>query len=80
MSRELHDGGKDGLVPLEAIDIRQATGFADMLRRMSRTAFGGRELGEAFEVLSAMANDPDCTIVVTVSGAMTVAKMGKVLC
>jgi deoxyhypusine synthase len=80
MSRELHDGGKDGLEPLEAIDVRQATGFADMLRRMSRTAFGGRELGEAFEVLSAMADDPDCTIVVTVSGAMTVAKMGKVLC
>ncbi len=80
MSRELHDGGKDGLEPLEAIDVRQATGFADMLRRMSRTAFGGRELGEAFEVLSAMAADPDCTIVVTVSGAMTVAKMGKVLC
>ena len=45
-----------------------------------RTAFGGRELGEAFEVLSAMAADPDCTIVVTVSGAMTVAKMGRVLC
>ena len=56
------------------------TGFADMLRRMSRTAFGGRELGEAFEVLSAMAADPDCTIVVTVSGAMTIAKMGRVLC
>ena len=31
-------------------------------------------------MLSAMAADPDCTIVVTVSGAMTVAKMGKVLC
>lgn len=42
-----------------------------MLRRMSKTAFGGRELGQAFEVLSAMAADPDCTIVVTVSGAMT---------
>ena len=51
-----------------------------MLRRMGRTAFGGRALGEAFEVLSAMAADPDCTIVVTVSGAMTVAKMGRVLC
>ena len=27
-----------------------------------------------------MANDPDCTIVLTISGAMTVAKMGKVVC
>ena len=45
-----------------------------------RTAFGGRALGEAFEVLSAMAADPDCLIVVTVAGAMSVAKMGRVLC
>ena len=80
MSRDLHDGRQDGLQPLESLDPRRVTGFADLLRRMSRTAFGGRELGEAFEVLSAMAADPDCTIVVTVSGAMTVAKMGGVLC
>jgi deoxyhypusine synthase len=80
MARELHDGRSDGLEPLEALDIREAAGFADLLRRMSRTAFGARELGDAFEVLSAMADDPDCTIVVTLSGAMTVAKMGKVLC
>jgi deoxyhypusine synthase len=80
MSRDLHDGQKDGLEPLEALDLRRVTGFADMLRKMSQTAFGGRELGEAFDVLSAMAADPDCTIVVTVSGAMTVGKMGKVLC
>ncbi|MCD4728096.1 MAG: deoxyhypusine synthase family protein [Pirellulales bacterium] len=80
MTRELHDGREDGLEPLESLDVRRAEGFADMLRRMSRTAFGGRELGEAFEVLEAMANDPQCLIVVTLSGAMTVAKMGRLLC
>ena len=78
--RELHDGRQDGLEPLTSLDVRAATGVADLLRRMGHTSFGGRELGEAFEVLSAMADDPDCTIVVTVSGAMTVAKMGRVLC
>jgi len=80
MPRDLHDGRDDGLQPLEPLDIRGAEGLADMLRGMSKTAFGARRLGEAFEVLSAMAADPDCTIVVTVSGAMTVAKMGRVLC
>jgi len=80
MSRELHDGRDDGLTPLESLDVRGAEGCADLLRRMSKTAFGGRALGEAFEVLSAMADDPDCTVVVTVSGAMTVAKMGRLLC
>ena len=78
--RELHDGREDGLQPLESLDVRAAAGLPDLFRRMGRTAFGGRELGDAFEVLSAMAADPECTIVVTVSGAMTVAKMGRVLC
>ncbi|MFZ5830499.1 MAG: deoxyhypusine synthase family protein [Planctomycetota bacterium] len=80
MDRELHDGRDDGLEPLESMDVRSISGFDDLLRRMSKTAFGGRELGEAFDVVCKMAADPDCTIVVTVSGAMTVAKMGRVLC
>ena len=80
MERILHDGESDGLVPLESLDVGRAENAADLLRRMSRTAFGGRALGEAFEVLTEMAADPQCTIVVTVSGAMTVAKMGGLLC
>jgi deoxyhypusine synthase len=37
-------------------------------------------LGEAAEVLAAMVQDPDCTIVGTFSGAMSVAKMGLLIC
>ena len=74
MKRVLHDGRADGLVPLESLNVRRASGVADLLQNMSNTAFGARELGEAFDVLLAMAGDPRCTIVVTVSGAMTVAK------
>jgi deoxyhypusine synthase len=80
MDRKLHDGREDGLEPLEALDVGAAGSFADMLQRMSKTAFGGRALGEAHQVLSAMVEDPDCTIVLTVSGAMTIAKMELVLC
>jgi deoxyhypusine synthase len=80
LKRELHDGREDGLEPLKSIDVRSAKNFADLLQQMSKTAFGGRELGEAYQVLREMAADRDCTIVVTVSGAMTVAKMGRVLC
>jgi deoxyhypusine synthase len=47
---------------------------------MSQTAFGGRNLGEAADVLEAMVRDDDCFKVVTVSGAMTIAKQGLVLC
>jgi deoxyhypusine synthase len=80
MSREFHDGREDGLEPLESLDVRGAGGFADLLQRMSKTAFGGRQLGEAFEVMKLMTSDPECTVVVTLSGAMTIAKMGRVLC
>ncbi len=78
--RTLRDGRDDGLDPLESLDVRAADGFADMLQRMSKTAFGARQLGEAFHVLKQMAADKECRIVVSVSGAMTVAKMGRVLC
>ena len=77
--REFHDGRDDGLLPLESLDLDRVQSFADLLRGMSRTAFSGRSLGEAFEVLLAMVRDPDCKVVMTLSGAMTIAKMGKVI-
>lgn len=78
--RDLHDGRQDGLEPLESLDVRRPGGLPELLEAMAKTAFNGRRLGEAFAVLRAMADDPQCHVVVTVSGAMTVAKMGRVLC
>jgi deoxyhypusine synthase len=77
--REFHDGRQDGLVPLESLDLEKVSSFADLLRGMSRTAFGGRALGEAFDVTLAMVKDPGCKVVLTLSGAMTIAKMGKLV-
>jgi len=77
--RRMHDGREDGLTPLESLDLDRVTSFADLLRAMSKTAFGGRALGEAFDVTLAMARDPDCKVVLTLSGAMTIAKMGKLI-
>jgi deoxyhypusine synthase len=77
--REFHDGREDGLAPLESLDLDRVTSFAGLLRAMSKTAFSGRALGEAFEVLLAMVRDPQCQVVLTLSGAMTIAKMGKVI-
>ena len=80
MAREFHDGRRDGLEPLEPLSVRRGGGLPRLLEGMGKTAFGGRELGEAYAVLEEMTGDPDCTVVVTLSGAMTVAKMGLVLC
>lgn len=78
-ARSLSDGIEDHLVPLEALDPLRIHTFDDLARAMAKTAFGGRALGEACEVLTAMAQDPDCLIVATFSGAMTVAKMGIII-
>jgi deoxyhypusine synthase len=77
--REFRDGGEDGLEALEPLDPQKIKSFSDLLVAMRKTAFGGRRLGEAFEVLAAMVGDRDCFVVLTLSGAMTIAKMGKVI-
>ncbi|MBI5854871.1 MAG: deoxyhypusine synthase family protein [Nitrospirae bacterium] len=78
-AREFHDGGKDGLEPLEPLDPTAIKSFSGLLEAMCKTAFGGRRLGEAYHVLKAMCSDPDCFVVMTLSGAMTIAKMGKIV-
>ena len=78
--RSFHDGAKDGLEALEALDPLTIQSFSDLLAAMKKTAFGGRRLGEAFEILQAMIKDPDCFVIMTLSGAMTIAKMGKIVC
>jgi deoxyhypusine synthase len=78
--RHLHDGRSDGLMPLESLDLNHVHSFADLLRAMSRTAFGGRQLGEALDILLEMAGNPNCRRVLTLSGAMTVAKQGRIVC
>lgn len=77
--REFHDGAQDGLEALEPLDPNSIKSFSDLLIAMRKTAFGGRRLGEAYEVLCTMIEDPDCTVVMTLSGAMTIAKMGRII-
>jgi deoxyhypusine synthase len=73
-------GHEDGLTPLSPLDPRATDTIDALVRAMSQTAFGGRRLGEAADVLEAMVRDEACFRVVTISGAMTVAKQGLLLC
>jgi len=73
-------GTEDGLTPLTPLDPAATDSVDALVRAMSRTAFGGRCLGEAADVLEAMVRDASCYRVLTVSGAMTVAKQGLVMC
>jgi deoxyhypusine synthase len=74
------DGHDDGLEPLEPLDLQRCGSVDALVRGMANTAFGGRRLGEAADVLETMLRDRDCYRVVTLSGAMTIAKQGLILC
>ena len=69
-----------GLKPLESLDPDRIADFDELLTAMSRTSFNGRSLGEALDVMEEMITDPECLVVGTFSGAMTVAKMGTIIC
>jgi len=78
--RILHDPIEDRLIPIYPIDLSRIETIDDLVRAMGRTAFTGRQIGDAADVLEAMARDKDCFVVMTLSGAMTVGKMGLVFC
>jgi deoxyhypusine synthase len=73
-------GHDDGLEPLVPLDVARLDSIDALLAAMADTAFGGRRLGEAADALEAMVRDKDCFRVITISGAMTIAKQGLVLC
>lgn len=77
---QYHDGFSDGFIPVEPIDLQKIDSFDALLRAYQNASFGARRLGDAAAVLETMVKDPDCFTVCTVAGAMTVAKMGLVLC
>ena len=58
IDRKLHDPVADRLIPLEPLDLAKIRSIDDLVRAMSRTAFTGRQLGEAADVLEAMAREP----------------------
>jgi deoxyhypusine synthase len=79
IERELHDPVKDRLIPLAPLDLSKIKSIDEMVRAMAQTAFTGRQLGEAADVLEAMARDKDAFVVMTLAGAMTVAKQGLII-
>jgi len=79
VDRKLHNPMEDRLIPLEPLDLGKITSIDGLVRAMAKTAFTGRQLGEAADVLEAMALDEDAFVVMTLAGAMTVAKQGLII-
>ncbi|HEY4902864.1 MAG TPA: deoxyhypusine synthase family protein [Candidatus Sulfotelmatobacter sp.] len=77
--RRLHNPIDDRLIPLEPLDLSKVHSVDDLVRAMAKTAFTGRQIGEAADVLETMARDEECFVVMTLAGAMTIAKQGLVI-
>jgi deoxyhypusine synthase len=78
--RVLHDPVKDKLRPIFPLDLSKCRTIDQLVRAMGDTAYTARQIGDAADVLEAMARDKDCFVVMTLSGALTVGKMGLVFC
>ncbi len=76
--REFTDGSE--LIPLEPLDIESVSSFSELLESMEKTAFTGRQLGRAYEILTEMFTQKEFLTVLTLSGALTVAKQGLIIC
>src|ERR1700735_1488756 len=77
--RVLHDPIADRLTPIYPLDLSRISTIDELVRAMGQTAYTARQIGDAADVLEAMARDKDCFVVMTLSGAMTVAKQGLIV-
>ncbi|MBI4467032.1 MAG: deoxyhypusine synthase family protein [Acidobacteria bacterium] len=77
--RQLHDPIADKLTPIYPLDLSKIHTIDDLVRAMGQTAFTARQIGDAADVLEAMARDRSCFVVMTLAGALTVGKMGLVI-
>jgi deoxyhypusine synthase len=78
--RVLHDPVKDKLRPIFPLDLSKTRTIDQLVRAMGDTAYTARQIGDAADVLEAMARDKDCFVVMTLAGALTVGKMGLIFC
>jgi deoxyhypusine synthase len=73
-------GFDDRLEPTVPVDLSRVASISDLVESYGKAAIGARQVGLAADILGEMTRDPECYVVLTVSGAMTVGKMGLVLC
>lgn len=81
--RPAHGSPEDykGLVPVEQLDLSKIDlkGVSEMMYAFENGPFAPREIGQAVTTLETMVRDPDCFVVMTLSGAMTPAQRGLVI-
>lgn len=78
--KKYHTGFDDGLIPIKSIEPTESPDTDDLCRQMERVGLGGCAVGDGVRVLTDIFADKDRFTVLTLSGAMTPAGMGLVVC
>jgi len=80
-NRPMKHLSKDDILstPPQPFDIDDDKSVSGALEKMVHTGFQGRELGRAYEVWKRMLADPECTILMGMSGAMVPAGMRRLV-
>jgi len=64
--------------PLTPFDLSPGLSGRELLEQMEGASFGARSLGHAWSVLRYVLDDPQCRVLLTVSGALSVAQLGGI--
>ncbi|MGA2269045.1 MAG: deoxyhypusine synthase family protein [Bryobacteraceae bacterium] len=65
--------------PLAPLDVTECGTLDQILEAMANTSLGARRLGHAWQILKTVMDDPECRLVLTMSGAMSIAKLSRTL-
>lgn len=65
------------IMPFKAKEVHSV---ADLLDQLKFCGFQGKNLGRGLDILYKMTTDPDCKVILTLSGAMVPAGMGDLIC
>lgn len=69
-----------GLRELQEYNPRNVKTVDDFMREIAKSSFEGGNMGKSVETFMEMVTDKDTFVVMTVSGAMTAAKMSLIMC
>ena len=78
--KNYHTGFDDGLVPIRSIDPTRSSDTDELCQQMEHVGLGGSAVGDSVRILTNIFTDKDMFTVLTLSGAMTPAGMGLMIC
>ena len=78
--KNYHTGFDDGLIPIRSIEPTKSPDTDNLMYQMEHVGLGGSAVGDGVRILAEIFVDKDSFTVLTLSGAMTPAGMGLIIC